>query len=93
MVAPTQPRREAIDAIDAIEAGIARVLGLPGPLRGDTPLAAMGVDSLARILLADHCREAGWAVDEAGLEAARTVAEAADCLSGDARNIDRDDVG
>lgn len=73
--------RSAVDA--AIDAALARVIGVPAALRDDTPLAALGVDSLARLLIADHCADHGWVVDEVAFARATTVAEAADCLSRD----------
>lgn len=56
---------------------LARVLGLrsEGHLRADTPLAAVGVDSLGLLLLSDALAEEGWSLDDAAARRAVTLGE------------------
>lgn len=59
-------------------AAVARVLGIDaGGLRGDTPLAPLGWDSLAAICWHDAMAEAGWGCDVAQGSAA-TIADLAE---------------
>jgi len=57
-----------------------RVLGLSAEarLRADTPVAALGVDSLAVILLVDALDESGWTLDQAAARRATTVGDLID---------------
>lgn len=65
------------DCAGAVDAGLRRVLSLgPGaPVRADTPLHLLGVDSLALVCLGDVLSESGWALDEARARSAATVAD------------------
>jgi len=56
---------------------LARVLGLSSEahLRADTPVAALGVDSLAVILLIDALDDSGWALDPGAARRATTVGD------------------
>ena len=60
-----------------------RVLGLASGrgLRADTPLAGLGVDSLALLCIADVLAEDGWALDLARARAAATIGDLAACCS------------
>ena len=59
----------------AVPSALMRVLGTPQgiPLRPDTPLAGIGVDPLARLLLTDACLDEGLAVDPDEVWAAQTL--------------------
>ena len=61
----------------AVPSALMRVLGTPQgvTLRRDTPLAGIGVDPLARLLLIDACLDAGLAVDPDEVWRAQTVGE------------------
>lgn len=61
---------------------LARVLGLPsggaGALRPDTPLAALGVDSLALLCVADALADEGWLLDPQRARQARSLGDLRD---------------
>ena len=58
-------------------AAVARVLGIDaGGLRGDTPLAPLGWDSLAAVCWQDAMDQAGWSCDVTGRTAV-TIADLA----------------
>lgn len=65
-----------------IESLLARVLGLPDAahVRGDTPLAGLGFDSLALLCLADLVAENGGGLNAASARGAITVDDLASCL-------------
>jgi hypothetical protein len=46
-------------------------------LRPDTPLADIGVDSLARILVCDHLAASGWLLVDSDAGAALTIGQLA----------------
>ncbi len=50
-------------------------------LRADTPLADVGVDSLARILVCDFLADGGWLVADADAGDAQTVGELAERIT------------
>lgn len=64
---------------------VIRVLGLPSHesalLRADTPLAGLGVDSLALVLIADALSEHGWHTDMTGARRAVTIGDLAACCT------------
>jgi len=71
----------AVRATAAARRAVARVLGIePSTLREDTPLLAVGWDSLARICWVDTVAEDGWRADSAVAGRAVTVADLAQCL-------------
>jgi hypothetical protein len=68
----------------AARAAVARVLGIdPATLREDTPLPAIGWDSLARLCWTDAVGEAGWRVDALCAARATNLAELGQSLSAD----------
>lgn len=60
-----------------------RVLGQPrrAELRSDTPLAAIGVDDLARILIVDACADSGYHLSASDAWSASTVGDLIDAVS------------
>jgi|GEM_PF-6714988 hypothetical protein len=60
-----------------VPSALMRVLGTPQgvTLRPDTPLAGIGVDPLARLLLVDACLDDGIAVDPDRVWRAQTLGE------------------
>lgn len=56
---------------------LVRVLGLGSEahLRADTPLAAVGVDSLALLLVSDALAQAGWSLDDSAARGAVTLGD------------------
>ena len=64
---------------------VIRVLGLPSHeselLRTDTPLAGLGVDSLALVLMADALSEQGWHVTMSSARSAVTIGDLAACCT------------
>ncbi len=61
---------------------LVRVLGLGSAahLRADTPLSALGVDSLALILVTDALAQSGWSLDDSAARSAVTLGDlAASC--------------
>ena len=73
--------------VPAVAPAVVRVLGLapaggPAPaLRPDTPLAGLGMDSLALLCVADALAEDGWLLDLNAARAAVTIGELADCCA------------
>ncbi len=61
---------------DAVAASLRRVLrlGPTTPVRADTPLHLLGVDSLALVCLGDALAEDGWCLDESRARSAEDVA-------------------
>lgn len=65
-----------------LPAALARVLGMSSAshVRGDTPLAGMGVDSLALLCLSDLIADDGWTLDSRAARQAATVHELSCCI-------------
>jgi len=70
----------AFGRADAVDAGLRRVLGLSSatPVRADTPLPLLGVDSLALVCLGDALAEKGWHLDEVRARDAQIVGDLTD---------------
>lgn len=69
-------------AQSAALSAVARVLRVdPSGMRADTPLAALGWDSLAGLCWQDAMTEAGWATDSSAVHRASTVGDLAECAS------------
>lgn len=73
--------------VPAVVPAVVRVLGLapsggPAPtLRSDTPLAGLGMDSLALLCVADALAEGGWMLDLQSAREARTIGDLAACCA------------
>ena len=50
-------------------------------VRPDTPLAGLGVDSLALLLVADVLADAGWLLDLTAAREAATIADLSACCT------------
>ena len=82
--AAVRSRGSGEQSADATRLAVARVLGIdPSTLREDTPLAALGWDSLARICWADAVAEEGARVDAASAARATDLAGLAQCVIAD----------
>jgi hypothetical protein len=75
----------AVEALTAVVAALSRTMDWPvgeSVVRADTPLAELGLDDLAAVLICDNSAELGWSLSPHDVFAAVTVADLAAAATG-----------